>query len=197
MVVGPDAFSHDGSTPTCFDQEADIVWNGVNTDQWGRNEIHGSETDDVIIGTSGDDVIIGHGGSDIICGGNGNDWIYGDDRHFDDPSGGSDVINGGTGDDVLFGGADFDVIHGSTGEDALLGGWGPDLLHGGDNADFLVGMWGADTHYGEGGNDTMNAITFDDALAGDESIGGLGFDYCHVHEDEALFHTFCDTVTPH
>ena len=185
-------------TKPCFHQDVTIMWDGAQQDAWGRNEIHGTEGNDVIRGTDQADLIVGHGGEDIICAGAGDDWVYGDDHDFFSSRGSFDLIDGEDGDDTIIGGGGPDWLHGSEGEDGLFGGWDGDHLFGGDQRDFLVGMWGADVHHGENGNDTINAQEFDDG-PGDESYGNAGYDTCHVDakEAESLTLTNCELTIPH
>ncbi len=182
----------------CFHQDVTITWDGAQQDQWGRNEIHGTEADDVIRGTDQADLIVGHGGEDIICAGGGDDWVYGDDHDFFSSSGSFDLIDGEAGDDTIFGGGGGDWLHGSEGEDGLFGGWDEDHLFGGAAHDFLVGMWGTDVHHGGNGDDNINAQEFDDSPF-DESYGEEGYDGCHVDKEEAdsLTLTWCELEIPH
>mgnify|MGYP000191586328 FL=1 len=186
-------------TKKCFSQDVDIVWDGAQKDKWGRNEIHGTEGDDVIRGTDQADLIVGHGGDDIICGGAGDDWIYGDDHDFNGVAGyGLDLINGEAGEDRIFGGGGSDWLHGGDGDDGLFGSWDDDHLFGDNHTDFLVGMSGEDVHHGGNGDDTINAQEFDNSWH-DESYGDEGYDHCHVDtaEKEAITLTLCEVVIPH
>ncbi len=177
----------------CFHQEVTITWDGAQKDAEGRNEIHGSEADDVIRGTDQADLIVGHGGEDIICGGGGDDLIYGDDEEMFSSNGSFDLIDGEAGDDFISGGGGRDWLHGSEGEDRLLGGWDEDHLFGGADRDLLVGMMGADVHRGGNGNDVIHAVASDDSQH-DESDGEDGHDVCHVDKEEAdsLTLTWCE-----
>ncbi len=181
----------------CFHQEVTIMWDGAQKDAEGRNEIHGTEADDVIRGTDQADLIVGHGGEDIICGGGGDDLIYGDNEDMFSSSGSFDLIDGEAGDDFISGGGGRDWLHGSEGEDRLLGGWDEDHLFGGAARDLLVGMMGADVHHGGNGNDVIHAVAGDDSLV-DESYGNEGYDVCHVdkEEDDSLTLTLCEVVFP-
>ncbi len=182
----------------CFRQDVTITWDGAQQDQWGRNEIHGTEGNDVIRGTDQADLIVGHGGEDIICAGAGDDWVYGDDHDFSSSSGSFDLIDGEAGDDFIFGGGGRDWLHGSEGEDGLFGGWDEDHLFGGAAHDFLVGMWGTDVHHGGTESDTINSQEMDDSPF-DESYGDEGYDACHVDAEEAdsLTLTLCELTIPH
>lgn len=128
-----------------------------------RNQIVGSDGDDVLTGTSGDDIICGLGGDDtvdglggddVILGGNGKDHLRGEDGK-DDIRGGSgrDVLDGGAGKDELLGGQGNDVLYGGGGNDVLMGGSGEDRLRGGGGEDRLLGGSGEDQYSGGSGAD--------------------------------------------
>ena len=76
------------------------------------------DTRNQVIGTDGDDVLVGTDSADVMCGLGGNDTIRG--------SLGNDVIKGGGGDDIMKGGG---------GRDRLLGGPGPDNANGNKGRD--------------------------------------------------------------
>ena len=87
----------------------------------GRDDLNGTNNDDVIILKAGNDTAHGRDGDDVIHGDGGDDRLYG--------QAGADKLFGGDGNDVLYGGA---------GRDVLNGGPGADLLYGGDGADLFV-----------------------------------------------------------
>lgn len=87
----------------------------------GRDDLYGTNNDDVMILMAGADIAHGRDGADVIRGGAGNDTLYGQQ--------GADKLYGDDGADVLYGGA---------GRDVLNGGGGADLLWGGDGADLFV-----------------------------------------------------------
>ena len=57
------------------------------------DSLHGSYTDDYIVGYGGADTLVGNGGHDEIYGGRGNDWITGGT--------GTDWLSGGSGRDTF------------------------------------------------------------------------------------------------
>ena len=129
---------------------------GFETDQ--RNQIVGTEKDEVIEGTprddiicalGGDDVVDGLGGNDLILGGDGNDVLRGGD--------GNDRIKGGSGSDALYGEGGDDILRGGAGNDFLSGGAGKDRLFGGPGADFLHGGAGGDRCRGGVGRDALRS----------------------------------------
>ena len=135
------------SGPTCA---------GFETDQ--RNQVVGTDGDDVLEGTPGDDIICALGGNDVVDGLGGNDLIIGGDggdvlRGGD----GNDVLKGGLGNDALYGGAGDDVLRGGPGSDYLSGGAGKDRLFGGPGADFLLGGAGGDRCSGGRGRDAQRS----------------------------------------
>jgi len=86
----------------------------------GRDDLYGTNNDDVIILKGGDDSAHGRGGDDTIRGEGGDDYLYG--------QGGADKLFGGVGNDVLEGGDGRDVLNGGPGADLLFGGAGADLF---------------------------------------------------------------------
>jgi Ca2+-binding RTX toxin-like protein len=123
-------------------------------------EIHGTDSDDLLIGTPRNDVIDAGGGNDIVYGREGNDTIYG--------GAGDDRILGGDGDDILFGGPGNDTIFGGAGNDTIFGGAGNDILYGEDGNDLILGGEGDDFASGGQGNDTILGGPGNDTLQGDE-----------------------------
>lgn len=121
-----------------------------------RNQVVGTNGDDVLTGTSGPDVICGLGGDDRISGGGGNDLILGGGGN-DNAGGGSgnDSINGGRGNDTLKGNGGNDKLKGGPGRDTLEGGGGKDTLSGGGGNDTLVGGRGRDRCSGGAGSDRI------------------------------------------
>ena len=135
------------SGPTCAGFENDP-----------RNQIVGTENDEVIEGTpgddiicalGGDDVVYGLGGDDLILGGAGNDVLKGGD--------GNDKVKGGAGADALFGEAGDDILRGAGGNDYVSGGPGKDRLFGGAGADFLDGGADGDLCRGGAGRDARRS----------------------------------------
>jgi Ca2+-binding RTX toxin-like protein len=143
------------------------ISNGGGT---GGGPIIGTGGKDNLDGTNGDDIMDGKGGADTLKGLDGKDKIKG--------GGGNDIIKGGDGNDKLFGGSGNDDLDGGNGRDNLRGGGGKDTLDGGKSNDTLKGDGGADTFvfakgYGKDKitdfADDVDRIALDDALWG----GGL------------------------
>lgn len=80
--------------------------------------IRGTASRNNIDGTDDDDVIYGFGGNDVIDGDRGNDRIFG--------GVGNDVLDGDNGNDRLFGQGGADRLEGDLGNDVLFGGGGAD-----------------------------------------------------------------------
>ncbi len=73
----------------------------------GPDSVHGSPTNDELLGLGGDDLVFGYGGNDLIAGYDGDDLLVGGD--------GRDIMAGNDGDDTILGGADSDVVTFPTG----------------------------------------------------------------------------------
>ena len=84
----------------------------------GRDRIHGTQDDDILLGNRGKDWLFGGSGADKLKGGNGNDTLIGN-RGRDRLIGGddNDTLSGGKGRDVLIGGAGDDILSGQAGRD--------------------------------------------------------------------------------
>jgi len=130
-----------------------------------RNQIVGTEGDDVLEGTNGPDIICGLGGNDTISGLDGDDVLIG--------GAGNDTITGGEGNDVLRGGPGSDMLSGEGGDDILRGGRGGDVLSGGPGNDHLIGGAGRDVLKGDSGIDILSG-----GPGGDILLGGPGDDHC-------------------
>jgi Ca2+-binding RTX toxin-like protein len=91
------------------------------------NTINGGDGKDDLTGTNRDDLINGNGGNDRLYGGLGNDKLV-----------------GGLGDDLLEGGSGNDYLYGNEGNDRLWGGAGDDRLIGGSGINWLTGGAGSD-----------------------------------------------------
>lgn len=137
-----------------------------------RNQIVGTEGDDLLEGTTGSDIICGLAGNDSISGLDGDDLLIGGLGH-DSLSGGNgnDALLGGGGSDILSGNAGDDVLRGGLGSDVLMGGADNDRAFGGDGDDVLSGNSGTDLLRGGSGNDVLNGGTGPDRCS-----GGLGRD---------------------
>jgi Ca2+-binding RTX toxin-like protein len=84
------------------------------------NIIHGTPTNDYLVGTDMKDLIFGYDGNDVIIGEAGNDCIY--------AGYGDDFISGRGGDDTIFCGDGDDFARGNNGNDELNGEAGKDRL---------------------------------------------------------------------
>lgn len=146
-----------------------------------RNQMVGSNADDLILGTlcadeidgrDGDDNIDARAGNDIVDGGKGDDHIVG--------GSGDDILRGGAGDDVVFAGTGNDRVSGGAGNDRLFGEDGDDILSGEDGDDLLDGGAGSDILLGGAGRDTLLGGVDNDRLDGgdgdDQVLGGSGHD---------------------
>ena len=91
--------------------------------------IEGTPGKDNLKGTNGNDLIFGFEGNDKINGKKGNDCIFGGP--------GEDKINGGEGNDTIIGGEGDDKINGGDENDTILGGPGNDKINVGDGNDTL------------------------------------------------------------
>jgi hypothetical protein len=107
-----------GMQATIYVNNDNIVVGGQFDGMNYNGVLHGTDSDDVIVGTGSKDTINGRFGNDVICGMGGNDNINGQD--------GSDFIDGGEGDDNLVGHNGDDFIHGGDGEDHVNCGAGHD-----------------------------------------------------------------------
>jgi len=96
---------------------------------FGYGSIHGTNSNDFIVGSFGDDAISAKDGNDFVFGLSGDDKIAGDD--------GVDILLGGTGEDIIVG---------NKGDDAMFGGYGDDKLiwNNGDGSDLIDGGAGYD-----------------------------------------------------
>ena len=77
----------------------------------GKDQIDGTDNDELILGFAGRDLLNGNGGNDTLIGGTGKD-----------------TLNGGAGDDLLEGNNGKDVLIGGAGNDTLIGGRGHDIF---------------------------------------------------------------------
>ena len=92
--------------------------------------IQGTPGKDNLKGTNGNDLIFGFEGNDKINGKKGNDCIFG--------GLGEDKINGGEGNDTIFGGPGEDKINGGEGNDTIDGGPDKDKCNGNEGTDTIV-----------------------------------------------------------
>ncbi|MBX9934810.1 MAG: cadherin-like domain-containing protein [Methylobacterium sp.] len=146
-----------------------------------RNQIVGTNGDDLLLGTlcadeidgrDGNDNIEARDGADVVAGGAGNDHIV--------AGAGDDVVQGGAGNDVVLAGSGGDHVSGGTGHDRLFGEGGNDLLFGDAGDDLLDGGEGSDILMGGTGNDIVVGDLGDDRLDGGDDddlvFGGPGRD---------------------
>src|SRR5215216_5588338 len=167
-------------------------------------QIHGTESDEDLIGSSRREQLYGYGGTDRLYGKGGDDQLYG--------GAGNDLLDGGTGADVMYGGSGddlyrvdnlADVVSETTvpgiddgGVDTVesvitysLGAFiekltlkGTEAINGTGNglANRLTGNDAANVLSGQGGDDIIYGNGGDDILIGgagkDELWGGAGSD---------------------
>jgi serralysin len=94
-----------------------------------KDDIVGSEGDDLILALDGGDRIEGRSGNDEIWGWSGNDRIFG--------GAGDDIIHAGSGDDYISDGDGNDIVYGGEGDDYVKAGRGDDIYHGGKGFDTI------------------------------------------------------------
>ncbi|WP_159719078.1 calcium-binding protein [Geminicoccus flavidas] len=183
---------------------ADIY--GTEDNDWGANELLGTNNADNIFGYGGHDWLKGRGGADNLFGEAGDDLLYGDagsDHLYG--GAGADNLTGGTGVDHLAGGSGIDIASytqsgaavtvslatgtGSGGEaegdtlqdiEGLTGSAHADTLTGNGADNKLRGLGGNDTLSGGAGGDRLWGDGGDDILKGgsgaDDLMGGTGTD---------------------
>ena len=98
-----------------------------------RNNLTGTNADDIIEGLGGNDTITGDSGNDIINGGSDNDSL--------DGGAGNDTIFGGSGNDTLdAGSSEFDLLFGGSGNDLYLvtNGFSDDVFESSSGGDDTV-----------------------------------------------------------
>ncbi len=126
-----------------------------------KDNLTGTNQNDLIGGLAGDDLLKGGNGDDTIYGGLGNDSLNGEN--------GNDILYGNHGNDSLDGGNGNDTLYGDSGNDTLIGGNGDDILVGGKGSDFLTGGNGSDRFYLTG-NGTGEFDTIGDFAHGVDAI---------------------------
>jgi Ca2+-binding RTX toxin-like protein len=129
---------------------------------FGSNVIKGTPGKNEIKGTNANDLIRADAGDDQVDGGNSDDVIFGDD--------GKDNLKGGNQNDRLYGDAGNDKIAGGNNNDVLYGGQGNDSLKGENNDDVMVGVQPNTSLAGVGEIDTLTGNTNSDRFVlGDTS----------------------------
>ncbi len=165
----------------------------------GDDTVHGTDTDDVILGESfffvgttvgGDDLLIGRGGDDNILGQTGDDILNG--------GAGNDTLDGGDGIDTVdyrdqIGGVSVNLISGEAQSGGFLNGGGfyqggavedeitdVENIIGSNFSDRLIGTSEDNIIRGETGNDRISGLSGNDQLFGggatDMLEGGAGND---------------------
>ncbi|MBT6293000.1 MAG: tandem-95 repeat protein, partial [Rhodospirillaceae bacterium] len=94
-------------------QNADIPIGPATDSIVNVENVHGTDTDDLIIGSALDNVLDGADGADTLDGGAGNDTLIG--------GVGTDTIDGGLGDDVIYGDYEDETASGGTSGAGLTG----------------------------------------------------------------------------
>ena len=112
-----------------------------------KNQITGTDWDEILSGSNQADLIEGLNGDDQLQGNNGKDILFG--------GAGNDTVQGGNEDDILYGGSGNDKLTGDNGKDQLRGGDGHDTLQGGDGDDTLSGAEAVDLLNGGAGADSF------------------------------------------
>ena len=140
----------------------------------GRDDIKGTQEDDIIRGFGDEDKLDGKDGNDFIDGGADDDDLEGDDDN--------DTILGGSGDDKIDGDDDNDLILGQEGEDDIDGGKDDDTISGGSEDDKIDGDDGNDLIFGDEGDDDLEGKKGDDIL-----VGGLGSDKLRGNSGNDIF----------
>lgn len=168
----------------------------------GIEELHGSNSSDVLLGTPGPDIIRGRRGSDKIRGRAGPDRLFGDDGGNELFAGrGHDRVSGGPGRDTIVHGPGKDRIDGGPGDDrydmsSAKSGMQVDLIAGfavggqrnalfeiedvvgSDHDDVILGSDGENALEGHAGNDHIDGRDGSDYLLGGDGddllIGGEG-----------------------
>lgn len=144
----------------------------------GRDEVHASTHDQVLIGNDGDDYLAGMGGGDRYEGGAGDDRMF--DLEFNrrgeaaGDGGRVDTFVGGDGNDEAIGNGGRDVYDMGAGDDDVVGGSDVDTVHLGDGMDDVYAGAGDDLVYGEGGDDYLRGQDGDDHLDSGPSDKGNG-----------------------
>ena len=160
----------------------------------GRDNLIGTNVEDVLYGRGGSDGLAGRGEDDVLYGDEGDDFMFGGSFRFDEifdgrrmvPDG-EDKLFGGSGNDCMFGGSEDDVVYGSTGNDEMgfycyefIFDTGEDIFYGGDGNDFIwswdysgSGKPKRDVVQCGGGRDEVLADKLD-RLSGCEKVDRLG-----------------------
>ncbi len=110
-----------------------------------KDNIKGSDNDDVISAGDGDDKVKGQDGDDVIIGGDGDDKLDGGD---DD-----DVILGGDGDDKIKDKDGDTIVDGGDGDDSIKVKDGDTIIDGGSGDDEIKAGKGDDIFIFKAGND--------------------------------------------
>jgi len=176
--------------------DAFAAHNRIGGTEYG-DDVHGSQSIDLLMGYYGDDAIYGYAGNDDIYAGKGddkvwagagNDMVWGEDGNdYVDAGCGDDYVDGGWGDDHLRGGDGNDHLSGDEGNDWLYGGRGHDHIYCGDGDDYARGNDGSDAIYGGDGYDRIYGDKGADHLSGgagrDLLYGGKGRDTFYFAAD--------------
>ena len=160
----------------------------------GRDNLIGTDEEDVFYGRDGGDGLAGRGDDDVLYGDEGEDLVFGGNLGFEEifdgrrmvPDG-EDKLFGGSGNDCMFGGSEDDVVYGGTGDDEMgfycyefIFDTGEDVFFGGAGNDFI---WSWD--YSENGKPVRDVVQCGggrdevladklDKLSGCEKVDRLG-----------------------
>ena len=155
------------------DAEGDMINGFENVEGTaGTDELHGTESANIMAGGDNEDTIFGRGGNDVIAGNTGTDNLFGGDGldtiDYSTSSAGVTIrldTNSASGGDAfgdtigefenVTGSILVDFLTGTTGDNILLGLGGADTLRGLGGNDIIAGGGGRDVMIGGGGNDTF------------------------------------------
>ncbi len=125
--LGEAKYNGDDSDPKTLDRVF-----SRDSDNGGKDEIHGGAGDDVIIGGAKGDKLFGDEGDDFVSG-DGGLAIFSNGKLVSAETtelfiGGADELSGGADNDILFGGFGSDLFYGNLNEDAMAGEYARALI---------------------------------------------------------------------
>jgi Ca2+-binding RTX toxin-like protein len=188
----------------------DVKGNGLDNTivgNSGDNTLRGEGGADQLTGGAGSDVLFVDADDTLVSGGAGYDYVhvttsapvtldmtaaqvewFGGNDGNDVADGTGSTVGlaqwGRGGDDELTGGDGGDIIIGGDGEDAIVGNDGADGLYGADLYN-QTGDGEADSFDAGGGSDVMFIDATDAGANSGNILGGTGYDYVVVWDDDA------------